>query len=209
MQGREKKKGVMEARDSESSQGASDAAQKWERGRLSSLENYIGHYAAPGNNLLAVARPCASQGGRPSSEICGKIWADPFILLAWWCKRLASGGIELIKSLPSLMCFKRIYSILWHQTSRLPGDHFAFVSPPRMFELITAKLHTSGLWVWWHTHKHVHNRTTAYKGIQGCTFLDQTQDSDSASRQFHMHESKLLVFAHWFPVFCVARKHVG
>lgn len=38
------------------------------------LGNYIGHYAAAlGNNLRVVSRPRASQGGRPSPEICGKI----------------------------------------------------------------------------------------------------------------------------------------
>lgn len=37
------------------------------------LGNYMGHYAALGNNLRAAGRPRASQGGRPSSEICGKI----------------------------------------------------------------------------------------------------------------------------------------
>lgn len=85
--------------------------------------------------------------------------------LAWQCKRLASGGIELIKSLPSLMCFKRIYSILWHQTSRFPGRSFPFVSPPRMFELITAKLHTLGLLVWMHTNKNTHKKQQPVKAF--------------------------------------------
>lgn len=40
---------------------------------LKQLGNYIGQCAALGNNLRAVAGPRASQGGRPSSEICGKI----------------------------------------------------------------------------------------------------------------------------------------
>lgn len=114
--------------------------------------------------------------------------------LAWQCKRLASGGIELIKSLPSLMCFKRIYSILWHQTSRFPGRSFPFVSPPRMFELITAKLHTLGSLVWMHTNKNTRKKQQPVKAFEPLdshfwiknssicsSCATETQNSDSLS----------------------------
>lgn len=119
---------------------------------------------------------------------------------AWQCKRLASGGIELIKSLPLLMCFKRIYAIVWHQTNRFPGRSFPFVSPPRMFELITAKLHTLGLLLF--DRKQTETHTNKQQPVK-VAFLDQNssirgdyvteiQDCDSAIwKQFHLHESKL------------------
>lgn len=151
--------------------------------------------------------------------------------LAWQCKRLASGGIELIKSLPPLMCFKRIYSILWHQTSRFPGRSFPFVSPPRMFELITAKLHTSGSLVWMHANKNAHKKQQPVKAFWD-SWLTETQNSDSAEaagnaspcsrkspnctaddlqgqKVFSHSPAVLRVFSHWFPVFCTTRKHVG
>lgn len=207
---------------------------------LKQLGNYIGHYAALGNNLRAVGRSALCLARRVT--VVRNLWKNMSWSLhppVWQCKRLASGGIELIKSLPSLMCFKRIYSILWHQTSRFHGRSFPFVSPPRMFELITAKLHTLGLLAQRETHTgkqqpvkafrlsvrifgpKLFNPQQLYDGTAGfplrrgdaeaagSSFTCTSQNGWFARTKAFSHGCVVLVVSHWFPVFCVARTHVG
>lgn len=99
------------------------------------------------------------------------------------------------------MCFKRIDSILWHQTSRFPGRSFPFVSPPRMLELITAKRHTLLARRFGRTQTQTH--TTKRQPVKVAVLDrsswvrsdDATQRRDETLRrlqQLHLHESKLI-----------------